>query len=299
MHLPFYFDYVIPRPGNPLSNYQTQTAMKTIILAIIAFFLTNYLCQGQAKFEKEIQDVKKILIESIPGTILLKQSTNNILRIESDKINNNKPPIEDERAKGLKPLNSNFDNTGLGLGLVKSGNNITISGNSLFGKEKDGNYTIYLPAQTDISVNYASPFSGDLVKIEDLSNPIEVKTLAADISFANITGPAVFHSISGNIEGVFGTVNQEAPSSFTCVSGFIDIALPSSTGIDVNLKSISGKIYSGFDIKRKEETVNKDKKASGMNQIGGMIQQTEGLINEGGVKLSLLSISGNIYIRQK
>jgi hypothetical protein len=273
--------------------------MKTVILAIIAFLLTNYICQAQAKFEKEIQDVKKIFIESIPGTILLKQSPNNILRIESDRIKDNKPPVEDERAKGLKPLNSNIDNTGLGLGFVKSGNNITISGNSLLGKEKDGNYTIYLPAQTDISVNYASPFSGDLVKMENLSNPIDVKTLSADITFTNITGPAIFHSISGNIEGIFSTVNQEAPSSFSCVSGFIDIALPPSTNADISLKSISGKIYSGFDIKRKEEPKNKDKRASGMYQIGGIAQKADGLINEGGVKLSLLSISGNIYIRQK
>jgi hypothetical protein len=268
--------------------------MKTTIIVVIAFLVGSYSAQSQSQFEKELKDVKKVLIEQIPGTILIKQSTDSFIRIETDR---EVPKVSDKRAEGLKPLNSSVDNTGLGLALLQSGSNVTLTASSQF--DNDYHYTIYIPQDIEVSANFSSPFAGKEIEIQGLSNALEVKTLAADVKFESITGPTVFHSISGDIEGSFSTLSQEAPSSITSVSGLIDIAMPSSTGADLSLKSISGKIYTGFDIKLKKEASANDGRAKGLPQIGGMGNETEGSINGGGVSLSLQSISGNIYLRNK
>jgi len=268
--------------------------MKTTIIIVIAYLVASFSAQSQSHFEKELNDIKKILIEQIPGTILIMQSKDNYIRIKTDK---EVPKVTDERAKGLKPVNSNIDNTGLGLALLQSGSNITLMASSQI--NNDYNYTIYIPQEVEVSANYTSPFGGKKIEIHDLSNPIEVKTLSANVKFEQITGPAVFHSISGDIEGTFSTLSQESPSSITSVSGIIDVALPPSTGANLSLKSISGEIYTGFDIKLKKEASAKKGRAKGLPQIGGMGNETKGSINEGGVNLDLQSISGNIYLRDK
>ena len=269
--------------------------MKTTIMALIAFLLASFSASSQSTtFKKELKEVKKVLIEQIPGTNLIKQSEDNLLRIETDR---EVPAVNDKRAEGLKPVQGNIDNTGMGLSLLQSGTNITLTASAQF--DNGHHYTLYIPRKVEISVNYSSPFSGKKIEIHGLSNPIEIKTLAADVKFEAITGPAVFHSISGNIEGIFSTLSQEAPSSITSVSGIIDIGLPRSTKAGLSLKSISGKIYTGFDIKLKQAASSKDQRAKGLPQIGGMGNETEGTINGGGVSLSLQSISGNIYLRDK
>jgi lia operon protein LiaG len=268
--------------------------MKTIIFISLAFWLAIQVGQAQKHYEKGISNVKKVLIEKIPGKLLIKQSTDNLFRIETDK----KPePVEDDRAEGLKPVTGNYDNTGLGLALIQAGSNVTISGPNKF--EVNGNYTIYLPPNVEVSVDFANPFSGESVEITGLSNPIEAKTLFGKIKFSNITGPAVFHSISGDIEGSFSTFSQEAPSSITSVSGLIDIALPNATPAEVSLVSVSGKIYTGFDIEREKSEKKDDGRAKNLSQISGIGQRTNGNINGGGTRLMIQSISGNIYLRNK
>ncbi|PWE01011.1 DUF4097 family beta strand repeat-containing protein [Marinilabilia rubra] len=268
--------------------------MKTTIIVAIAFLVASYSAQSQSYFEKELKDVRKILIEQIPGTILIKQSEDNSIRIETDR---EVPKEEDERAEGLRPVNGNIDNTGLGLSLLQSGTNITLTASFQF--DNDYHYTVHIPGNLAVSANYTSPFAGKEIDIQSLSNAIEVKTLAADVKFEAITGPAVFHSISGDIEGTFSALSQEAPSSITSVSGLIDIALPPSTGANISLKSITGKIYTGFDITLKKQASASDGRAKGLPQIGGMASETEGSINGGGVNLSIQNISGNIYLRDK
>ncbi|WP_291859563.1 hypothetical protein [Marinilabilia sp.] len=268
--------------------------MKTIIIAFITVWILSQTGQAQTHYEKEIPDVKKVLIEKIPGKLIIKQSPDNVFRIETDK----QPEIvEDERAKGLSPVSGNYDNTGLGLALIQSGSNVTISGPNQF--NNDGDYTLFIPGEVAVSVDLANPFSGKMVEITGLNNPLEVKTIGGQIKFTDISGPAIFHSISGDIEGTFSTLSQKAPSSITCVSGLIDIALPGNTPAELSMMSVSGKIYSDFNIEREASGKNQDSRAKNLSEITGIGQKTNGKINGGGTKLILQSISGNIYIRNK
>lgn len=269
--------------------------MKHTILIIIIFWLAWQTGLSQNQYETKIPNIRKVLIEKIPGTLLIKQSQNNVFKIETDK--EPSAMVEDERARGLKPVTSSYDNTGLGLALIQSGSNVTISGPNQF--DATGNYTIFLPPEVEVSVDLTNPFSGQFVDIRGLKNSLEVKTLSGDIKFSNITGPTVFHSISGNIEGSFSDLNQEAPSSIISISGLIDVAMPSNTKAEVKLMSVSGKIYSGFEIEKEKPNKNKDPRARDLAQISGIGQKTSGKINGGGTSLILQSISGNIYFRNK
>ncbi len=269
--------------------------MRTKLLVIIAFLLSFWMVKGQKPdFQMETTGIKKILIEQIPGKLMLENTKGTLLRIVSDQV----PPAteNDDRAEGLKPLSGgSLDNTGLGLEVQKAGDNITITGSLNKHHNNDARYTIFIPENMSVSVDYASPFGGEEIRLKGLSGPIEIRTLSANILFSDINGPALFHSISGNIEGSFGKFSQEAPTSIYTVSGIIDVAFPPKTAMDLITQTISGQVYTGFEMEvTKPVKKEKEKELPRINIPGGI---TRGTINGGGVKLSLQSISGNIYLR--
>lgn len=236
---------------------------------------------------------KSVRIEQVLGKIILKQSDTDALKVEV--LNYEKP---DKRAEGLKPIfNNNVDNTGLGLEMKEAGDKLLFYGASPQSKEAD--YIFYVPKQMAITIDYSNPMAHDDVEIHGLKSAVDVKTLSADITFSDLSGPVMFHSISGDIEGSFTAVNQTNPTSISAISGDIDVALPGNTPAELALKTISGEIYTNFDIAF-EKKKSKDTRADELDVIhSGIGGTTKGLINNGGVKISMESISGNVYLRKR
>lgn len=193
-----------------------------------------------------------------------------------------------ERAKGLKPLyNSAVDNTGIGLSVEKEGNNIHI----VKASRGDDEYIIRVPRKVSVSIEQASWMgSGDL-DIKGLQGEVEVQSKNADVNLEDVTGPIIANSVSGDIVVKFSTVNRKQPTSISNVSGIIDIALPGDTPADFSLKSITGEIYTDFDM-------NIEKRPDDMRLIGGG-SSIEGKVNGGGVDVTLKTISSNIYVRKQ
>jgi DUF4097 and DUF4098 domain-containing protein YvlB len=65
--------------------------------------------------------------------------------------------------------------------------------------------------------------------------------------------------------------------------------MPSATKANLALRSISGEIYTDFDL-------NLGKGPDNMSRVGG--QTVSGNINGGGPTLSLKTISGDIFVRK-
>ena len=88
-------------------------------------------------------------------------------------------------------------------------------------------------------------------------------------------------TISGDIEirGLQGSVKAKS------ISGFLDLGLPGDLASDLRFKSVTGEIYTDFDLKLDQGSSPYSKK---MN--------TE--INGGGDLISLETVSGNIYFRK-
>ena len=92
-------------------------------------------------------------------------------------------------------------------------------------------------------------------------------------------------TIDGNIDIQGATTTVHAKT----ISGFVDMSWPKSKGISVALKTITGEVYSDFDIDFK----NKKEK----NPIVGYL--LEGTLNGGGPEVKLESISNDVYLRSK
>lgn len=92
-------------------------------------------------------------------------------------------------------------------------------------------------------------------------------------------------TIDGNIDIQGATTTVHAKT----ISGFVDMSWPKSKGINVAMKTITGEVYSDFDIDFK----NKKEK----NPIVGYL--LEGTLNGGGPEVKLESISNDVYLRSK
>ncbi|AMM52758.1 hypothetical protein TH61_05045 [Rufibacter sp. DG15C] len=192
------------------------------------------------------------------------------------------------RAEGLKPLyNQLEDNTGMGLSAEKENNTLTITKAS----RGNGKYTIKVPKDASIVFKEANWNSANLT-LSEVDGEIELMLKNGNATLNNVSGPIVAQSISGNVNIKYASVDQKQPNVISTVSGKVDITLPSNTKANFNLKSLQGEIYTDFDMNLKKE--NK----SDLNMIGGG-GNIEGKTNGGGVDITIISISSDIYIRKK
>ncbi len=192
-----------------------------------------------------------------------------------------------ERAQGLRALYySAEDNTGIGLSVEVENGTLKI----IPASRDDGEYRIMIPNRVRIMVEQVNWGGGDF-EISDHQGEVEVLSKTGDIIMSNITGPVTASSTSGDVEIEFSQLSQANPTSISLVSGFIDITLPRNATARYNLSSISGEIYTDLeiDLERGEES-NRLSRLGGGGQIVGMM-------NGGGVEVSLKSISGDIYLR--
>ncbi|GAB3882213.1 DUF4097 family beta strand repeat-containing protein [Spirosoma agri] len=193
-----------------------------------------------------------------------------------------------ERAKGLKPLYNNaVDNSGIGLAVTTEGNGLKIEKAT----RKSVKYTVRLPRKVAILFSQTNWQGGSDIKISNMDGDLEVRTLNADIDLTNVTGPVVANTTSGEIKVVFSALSQDKPTAISTISGPIDITLPASSKANMQLRSISGEMYTDFDLGMK---TTKD----GMSKVGGG-QNIEGTANGGGVEMQLKTINSNIYIRKQ
>lgn len=193
-----------------------------------------------------------------------------------------------KRAEGLRPLySSGTDNSGLGLSVSEAGDELTI----MKVGRSDANYEFKVPKGIALIVEEVN-YSGDDMVFRNLSGDLEIRTTSSDVMLEGVTGPIVANSVSGDITVVFSEVNQQKPCSITVVSGDADITLPAQTPANLKLASVSGEVYTNFDISLKGGDEEK-----GMKRLG-MGRPIEGTINNGGVTLQVKAVSGNIFLRK-
>ena len=193
-----------------------------------------------------------------------------------------------KQAEGLRSLySSGTDNSGLGLSVSEVGDELTI----LKVGRNDADYEFKVPKGISLIVEEVN-YSGDDMVFRNLSGDLEIRTTSSDVVLEGVTGPIVANSVSGNITVVFSEVNQQKPTSITVVSGDADITLPAQTPANLKLASVSGEVYTNFDISLRGGDEEK-----GMKRLG-MGHPIEGTINNGGVALQVKTVSGDIFLRK-
>lgn len=95
-----------------------------------------------------------------------------------------------------------------------------------------------------------------------------------------------------DLETICGNVvinNLQSEMEVSSISGFVDLSLASSYNADLKLETITGGMYSDFDFSNKKNLKFKHFVSS----------KIEHRLNEGGTKIKLKSISGDIFLRKK
>ncbi len=192
-----------------------------------------------------------------------------------------------DKAKGLRPLSAiGPENTGIGLSVSQTGNEVKISGASRDANE--GSYIIRIPKSMKLYVEYMSWEAGD-VTITGMTSEVEAKSQVGDLVFGQVTGPIVASTLSSDIEVVFSSLSQASATSLNSTSGDIDVSMPGASKGTFSMGSISGEVYTDLDFQIKGE--------EGLTRFGGGMN-VDASLGGGGVDVSIRTISGDIYVRK-
>ncbi len=194
---------------------------------------------------------------------------------------------EDDRAKGLRSVNSSGldDNTSLGINVTTKGETIEVR---QLKKMNSPEIRIKVPKGVTIYYEHQSQYGGE-VKFKNVEGEIEVSTHYNSLRFENITGPITAKAIYGSIDATFGD-NIKGPISLVSVYGHVDIAIPAATKANLKLNTSYGEIFVSPEFKIEME------KQSEVVSYGDKIN---GKINGGGMAIDLTANYSKIYLRKK
>lgn len=263
--------------------------MKHFLISLTSFLVTGLFVNAQKNFKQSLSGITRIEIETDANLYVVKGTTKEI------SISNGCPTCgtqneendnEDKRAKGLQAIYSGgTDNTGMGVLMKQEGSVLKLK--DLKGYIKRSEMTVTLPGDVALVVN--SSHTGN-VSVDGWNAELEINTVVGSIDLKNVTGPVTAYSSTGKIEVNFSNLSQSAPSTITSSTGIIDVTLAAATKASVEMKSVTGGVYSNFDLVKPRE--------DGLKPLNGN-RAIAGDINNGGVKLSLKASTGNIYLRKK
>lgn len=154
---------------------------------------------------------------------------------------------------------------------------------------------IQVPVKTRLRL---STVQGD-VTVEAVDGVIEVNSLSGDIELLNVSGAMVANSVAGDVTAVLMRADANAPMAFTTLNGEVDVTLPLATKANVKLRTLSGDMFTDFDI----PPAASGAPVRGTRQKDGRlrfdIERTAGgALNGGGPEIELRSFTGEIYLRR-
>ena len=250
--------------------------MKQLVILLTAVTF-GFATHAQTNYSKSLSGIDWVKIESKSDVVLKTHSSNEIM------IKGSRNQKITEKSKGLRLVGEGgTDNTEIGFYVVQDGNSLIVKN-----LRKSEGAEIYLPKDQNVSVK--STWSGD-IKIDGFAGEIEANAeLNGSIRIINVNGPVTAHALNGGIDVVFGTVKQDTPISIYTTNDDVDVTLPANTPANVELSTTNGDIYTNFDIQREEK--------DGLKSWSG--RKVKSTINNGGVRISLKSTNGSIYLRKK
>lgn len=260
---------------------EKTTKTKSIVLFLTALIFTTAISFAQEyKIPVQNSSNEKLSLIDFMGSLPIEGYNGNEIVIS---VASGDSFVVPDRAKDIEPeYSAGTDNTGLALNVEKSGNQISVQ--CLLPITKRGEYKIRIPYNLSIRVE-SSCDRNNSISIENMKNEIEIKTCQS-IYLRNVTGPLVLSTVSGGIELDYNDMNTDKPVSINSISADINITIPSKTPADIEIRTLTGKISSDFDI----PSDNIDMKQTG----GGRLKFA---LNGGGVDFNIVSVNGNVHLK--
>lgn len=251
---------------------------KKVVIAILALFATSWLYGQEFKLAKSSGRLEihtgKVTVEGHNGNEIIFSS-------------NNHKQDRDERAQGLRTVNSLGldDNTGLGINVADKGNVVEVY---QLKRTSSPDIKILVPKGMIVSFSHDSQYGGT-ARFKNLTNEIEISAQYNSIELDNVTGPLTVKTIYGHVDAVFDNAIKD-PISIVSIYGHVDVTIPQTTKANLKLSTSYGEILVApeFDIK--------------VDSRGGMREYSEklnGTINGGGLNMEFRCDYGKVYLRKK
>ena len=257
-----------------------MTKMKYVIPFLVAVFVAGPSMAQEYKVTVENTKEGQLTLEDFPGNLPVEGYSGNEIIITSSSGRFDSP----DRAKGLKPIyGGGTDNTGIALAMEKNGNKVSFR--CLLPITKGADYRIKVPDNLVLKIHRGCE-RGRETTVQNMKSEIDFDG-CHEVKLKNVTGPLVISTISGGVDVVFTEISKDKSISIATISGELDVTIPAKAGVDVDLSTVSGNMYSDFDF----APDSKD-----MRRIGG--SSIHSALNGGGTDLKLSNISGNIYLRK-
>jgi hypothetical protein len=252
--------------------------MKKIILAVIAWAVLNSVVAQEFKVAKSTGrlelNIGRVTVEGYNGSEIVFSSKDH-------------SEGKDERAEGLRAINSLGleDNTGLGINVTDKGSVIEVN---QLKKMNSPDVKVMVPKGVIVYFGHESQYGGTAT-FKNIENEIEVSATYNSIELENVTGPLTVKTVYGHVEASFGP-NVKGPISIVSVYGYVDVAMPVSTKANLKMTTSYGEILVAPEFK-----IEIDKQ-------GDFVRYSDrvyGKINGGGTNLDFRSDYSKIYLRKK
>jgi predicted membrane protein len=193
---------------------------------------------------------------------------------------------EDDRAKGLRPINNlgMEDNTGLGINVTEKDGNVEVY---QLKKMNSPDIKILVPKGVIVSFDHTSQYGGEAV-FRNMENEIEVSCQYNSVELENVTGPLTVKAVYGGVDATFSQ-NVKGPISIVSIYGHVDVALPAATKANLKMSTSYGEIFMAPEFKITVEGDERDRDGD----------RVKGTINGGGMNIDFRSDYGKIYLRKK
>jgi hypothetical protein len=195
----------------------------------------------------------------------------------------------DERAKGLRPINGSGleDNTGLGINVSDKGTTYEVNQVTA----KGGEITIKVPKGVSVSYSYNKVMNAGKAFFKNIEGELDISVQHNKVDLENITGPLTAKAVYGGIDAKFAD-NIKGPISIVSIYGYVDVSIPVATKANLKMNTSHGEIFAAADLKIDlEKTTSTDMVSYNNNKVSGKI-------NGGGTEFTLRSDYGKIYLRK-
>lgn len=252
--------------------------MKKILIAAAVWIV------GTAAFAQEFKVAKSTgRLELNIGRVTVEGYTGNEIVFSSKDNHEGK----DERAQGLRAINSSGleDNTGLGINVTENGNVIEVN---QLKKMNSPDVKIMVPKGVIVSFSHESQYGGTAV-FKNMENEIEISANYNSIELENVTGPVTAKTVYGHIEADFSQ-NVKGPISIVSIYGYVDVTLPVATKANLKMSTSYGEILVAPEFKIE------------IDKTGDMVRYSDrvnGKLNGGGINIDFRSDYSKIYLRKK
>lgn len=141
--------------------------------------------------------------------------------------------------------------------------------------------------------------AGAQLTAHSISGAVEVTGLAAHVEARSVSGnvrvstrgTADAKSVSGNVDVEMGEVPNGRSFEFKSISGRVQVTLPAGAGAELRVHTLSGDIESDFPLESRDRGRGRPHV-----RVGSRMQ---GVIGDGGARIDLQTVSGDIRVRRR